>query len=227
MTERPSTYALDRALVAGDTPADDRIEKMREANREFLARFPDRQSLLSRGRPSRQPLLFAGVAAATAVAAVFALAPRDTIRTKGGGTAVEMFVERDGVAQRFTDQPLREGDTLVFRYSTEHRYLLGVGLEASGAVSSIIVGTDGKSVPIESGQQRVAPTGVRLDDYIGSERIFVLLSDSPLDARRVEQAITKAYESLPKAEVEALSIEPLSLEASVEQRSWLIRKQAR
>ena len=92
--------------------------------------------------------------------------PMETTRIKGD-THVELLVRRAGETFPYQEQPLREGDTLLFRYTSARRHMMLAGIEASGDVSIFV-----EDAELQPGQNRIAPQGLELDDYAGEERVI-------------------------------------------------------
>ncbi|MBI5510521.1 MAG: hypothetical protein HY903_17325 [Deltaproteobacteria bacterium] len=225
------------------------LDAARAAHDRFLARYPALETLPARRkspavreedpgagwldwlRASRSTRRFTwglGLAAATAVAILMVprfqpLPPETGIRLKGG-SSVELFVARGDRSQLFSGQPLRAGDRLAIRYSTEHRYLMLVSVEASGKISVLLPADGEASMPIEPGHARRLDDGVELDAYPGPERWVALLTDQPLTRADVVRTLSAAMLDAGGTTRLTAALEPLPFAG--EQLSWLLTKEA-
>lgn len=247
LDELVAGVTTDRARAAVShleecTRCSERVAMLRRSNDEFLQRFPAAKDLPRRAvielgqanagvRAWRRWLWPMGAAALAAALFAVVLIPAVNdettdagVRVKGG-SIVDVAVARDGNFSPFSDQRLREGDRLAFRYTTTKRFLMVVSLEASGRVFVVLPAEGSASMPIDPGVRRRLENGVQLDDYPGAERLIALLSDTPLDAAEVQKRVTDAYNGLMAPERETLEIPDLGLGA--DQLSWLVRKESR
>lgn len=226
MTEHPSLLALERRLLGEDDGSTGahveacdacrgRLRRMAAEDQAFLTSRPTPGSIgvRKRARPGRSGWPAPLALAATLGAALLALRPEATTRAKGS-SHVELLVHRGDETFRFAHQPLRAGDTLLFRCTTEKQHMLVAGVEASGEVSIFV-----PDARLSRGQNSLAPQGVRLDDYPGPERVILLLSERPLDAARVRRQLDDYARDGP-AKAPAIGWD-------AEQMTWLIEKEAR
>ena len=217
MTEHPSSFALERHLLKeqdlsahleGCGECRETLRRLEADDRAFLIQHPSPASIGV--GPKKRWWRWAAPAFALAAAVLLVVVPGPTTRTKGD-SHVELLVKRARLTFPYDQRQLRPGDTLMFKYTSAHTHMLVAGLEASGQVSIFV--EDARLAP---GQNQLAPQGVQLDNYRGKERIFVLLSDQPLDAAAV------------RARLEAATIkEAPKLAPGAEQRSWVIDKEPR
>jgi hypothetical protein len=204
-----------------------RLERMTADYRDFLERYPAPESLERPGRssadlpepaavtraPGRRPAVWLAAAVAVAAASAAALAigllllpgrdaelasaPMSAEREKGG-SMVEIAVQRDGTSMRYEDQPLRAGDVLAFRVTTNRRYLLVLSVEERGRINVFLTDPSGKrSRAVTPGRRRVLSQGIELDDYVGPERLIALLTDRPLSVATVRRTLAKLLRALP------------------------------
>jgi hypothetical protein len=233
--DRPSPLGLERARLSGE-PLDDpaaraQVDALRADDAAFLARYPDSAALSRAARPRPRAFGWMGGLAGLAIAAVLLMprgegdAPTSAARsaTSGvrakGDSAVRLYVLRGEVAVPFEGRAAA-GDILVIRHRTERRFMLVMGLGEQGA--SAWLAANGRSVRIRDGEDHTAETGVRLDDAPGPERIFVVLSDAPLEAAVVAERIERGLVEATEAERGRLDPGPLGLGADVQ--SWLLDK---
>jgi len=220
VSEHASRFALERHRL-GETEGElrahiescaecrDRLRAMESDDRAFMIARPNLTSIGVRPKLNRiAPIL---ALAACILTALLVLPDPDTTRMKGD-SHVELMVRREGATFSFDEQPLRPGDTLLFKYTSTRRHMLLAGVEASGDVSIFV--PDAK---LEPGQNRIAPQGIELDDYRGSERVIILLSDAPLDADEVRRALLSHAQSDP--------LETPSFDYDADQVSWLIERE--
>lgn len=247
-----SSLALDLAVVGAADEASrghvercarcrGRVDVRRREDAAFLASTPIAKAVADVERrastpPARTALdahrhrapwvgaaVLAGALAASIAGAVL-FVPPPTERAKGS-TIADLFVDRDGTIARWSGQPLTEGDTLVFRYTSTKRFLLVLDVEGSGDVSVIVASADGTSAPIEPGRDRTAREGMRLDDYAGPERVIALFSDTPLEAAPLVERLRARVEALDAEARAALELGPVDVDADAV--SWLVSKEAR
>jgi len=240
MTDHPklSRLALDQHLVglgdenrarqiAADPKAQHRLQALDQRDSDFLRAYPSLSSLKaaqrSAGPKMPWPALGAVLAAASLLFMVVPFAP-DTpraVRSKGP-SAVQLAVKSGRIAQPFANQAVRAGQTLVFTYTTEYRYMLVVGLGPEYQVQPWVHDGQARSIAIEPGIQRLAPQGVLLDDAPGPERVFVILSPDPMRFRHVREQIQQGLDDADGEARRYLDPGPLALDAHIE--SWLIEK---
>jgi hypothetical protein len=127
-----------------------------------------------------------------------------TVRTKGAnGVHLSLFVNRPGgpvLAEPGT--ALRAGDQIQFRYAAAgHRYVYVVSVDGRHAITSLYPSSEGTSVAIEPGGERVLPGSIILDDALGPERVFAFFSATPLTYAEVQARVTRGLEG---ADVQAL-----------------------
>lgn len=218
--------------------------RMEEKDREFLAAHPNpwwtdaststAAPARPRGRAGWVGLGLAAAAAATALAAALLVvtwpSEEEVPGARGadgrpkGSSLVEMAVRRGPDSFPFRGELLRAGDLVAFRYTTERSYILIASLEASSRVHLFVPAGGERSRPIEPGVRVRLDTGIELDDYPDAERIFVWLTDVPLDVSQVVRLLEERFRSIDAAAAADLDVGQLPLEG--EQFSWLIRKEA-
>ena len=119
-------------------------------------------------------------------------APSARTRIKGE-TALSVFAVRQGHVFAVEDgEALQAGDRL--RFEVDHPklpYLLIVSIDAGGNPSVYVPYDGAESVSIEADQRFVSPDSIELDAVPGPERVFVLLSQSPLAASQVEDELRR------------------------------------
>jgi hypothetical protein len=226
MTEpRVSTFDLDLALLeacdtSGWSERDRReLERLRLADRAFLQQHPRAATIGGvrvprRGRWKLVPFF----AAAATIAAVAILLPRtDGIRAKGG-SAMSMYVKRGAAIEPFEGKPLAPGDTLAFRYTTTRRRLILAGREDSGRTSVYA------NSAIEPGDEQTLPTGVELDEHVGTELVIAIFSDEPIDSAILERQLARI--AMPASDRDVEDIE-IRLPVATDQTVWRIIKQDR
>ncbi|MCK6550139.1 hypothetical protein L6R52_30165 [Myxococcota bacterium] len=222
-----------RAHLAACDRCRARVDARRAEDAAFVAATPidaraaaiERRARVEQRGRLRVLAIGAALAASIAGAVVFVPPrgrPTATERMKGA-TIAELFVDRGGEITRWAEQPLAEGDTLVFRYTTTRRHLLVLDVEASGEISVIVASLEGTSVPIEPGRDQTAPQGMRLDAYAGRERVIALFSDAPLEAAPLVEALAAHLRALPPEARAKLDLGPLDVDADV--ASWLLEKE--
>ena len=164
---------------------------------ERAARVPAR-------RPAARAWLYSAVAMAAGVAIVVSVqrppgvpAPAG-VRIKGGAG---MIVRVAGSAGQRTarvdgDEPLAAGERLRIGYQPGgHRYLLALSIDARGEVTPLYP-EQGPSLPVADGPAeatRYLPDSLELTGG-GVERIFVVLSDAPVDMDVARRAARTAYD---------------------------------
>ena len=224
MSEHASLFALERHRL-GETEGEvrghiercdgclERLRTMESDDRAFLIARPNLGSIGVRESPKRADWIAPLFALAACTAAVLLALPEppETTRMKGD-SHVELLVRRGGETFAYDQRPLREGDTLLFRYTSDRRHMLLAGVEDSGDVSIFV-----PDAALEPGQNRLAPQGLELDDYAGNERVILLLSDEPLDAEAIERTLATHARTDP--------LETPQLDYDADQVSWLIRRE--
>lgn len=138
-----------------------------------------------RGRRVRSLALWAGLAAAAALAVVALRGgppaptdPEPALRRMGA--ALPIAVTRAGAA----DGPWREGDTLS----------LAVGVDVAGELVVATLQEDGAvaihdTAPVEAGSRYATPGALALDGYAGREWVVVLVAPEGLSVAAREEAV--------------------------------------
>jgi hypothetical protein len=192
-----STFEIDLALLGAADCSDwsqadrVRLERARAKDAEFLRLHPR----LDRGRVSRfgyrapKTLLLASMAAAIGLAIMVLSRPDENAIRAKGSSAVTMYVKRGDAIEPYRGDVLHRGDMLVFRYSTTRHRLVLAGMEESGEISI--------DAPIQPGDERVFPTGVELDDYVGSEVVVAIFSDEPVESSELQEYLRGVASSKP------------------------------
>lgn len=140
----------------------------------------------------------AGVAIFVSVERPAGSPPPAGVRIKGGAG---MTVRVAGAAGQRTarvdaSEPLAAGERLRIGYQPGgHRYLLSLSIDARGEVTPLYPEA-GASLPVSIGPAeatRYLPDSLELTGS-GLERIFVVLSDQPIEMEAAERAARAAYE---------------------------------
>lgn len=153
--------------------------------------------------PARRPATRAWVYSAVAMAACLAIVvsvrrPAPTTRIKGGAG---MTVRVSGAAGQRTarvdaNEPLAVGERLRIGYQPgDHRYLLSLSIDQRGEVTPLYP-EQGPSLSVAAGPAeatRYLPDSLELTGA-GLERIFVVLSDSPIDVADARRAAKAAFD---------------------------------
>jgi len=153
---------------------------------------------------------FAGAAAVVAVTLLIEPPPQTEVFR--GAMDIEVHLVRDGTAsERGALIAAREGDRLQLRITSG----------TDGALSIFDLQDDGvltEWMPPRPVRARVpVDFAVVLDDYVGSERVFLVFGDEPVDREVFEGALQRTYDR-PLADLDAVP----GIDAT--QRSLLIYK---
>jgi hypothetical protein len=160
------------------------------------------------------PALTAALAAAAAVALVFIARPpseppRDErtaglpledpgTRSKGGGSRIGFYVARgDAVALGAPGEVVHANDRLQFTYSSADPAYFAL-LSIDGArKASIYFPAGAVAAPIQPGEGVPLPSSVVLDATLGSETIYGLFCDAPVELEPLRAALESAPERAP------------------------------
>jgi hypothetical protein len=169
------------------------------------ARFSEREPVAARfyRRPSVWVPALAS-AAAVALALGLAVPERRTddaaaeIQLKGG-TSLSLLARRNGAGVPISGSTveLRAGDELRFVVVTAGErasHVLIVSIDGAGEVSVYFPFQGGASGAVQRKGRWEVPGSVILDASPGPERVFVLVSDEPLEARPVLEALRRVGE---------------------------------
>jgi hypothetical protein len=114
---------------------------------------------------------------------------------KGETPTLAFRVERQGNV--FEGRPhmlLYPGDRIRFAYSiVEDAYLILINVDNDGRVTTYYPAGTGRSLDIPKGEEVFLPGSIRLDEYIGKERIFAVFTREPIRLQVVESAVRKAW----------------------------------
>ncbi len=226
----PSSLKLSLSLVEGELPPKEqanieahlsgcarcrgRLEELRRERRELYERVPRLELGEARPRPSWRPVLAAACACLLLAVGAWILwggkQREGGVAFKGEAPALGFRVERGGrVFEGRAHMRLHPGDRLRFAYSLgEDAYLLILNLDGDGKAAVYYPSGGGESLPVRAGQEVFLPGSIRLDEYIGPERIFAVFSREPLSASDVESAAVRAFQRTKDVErIETLPVE--------------------
>lgn len=171
----------------------------------FLARVTLRAEELEAARrrswSPRRWFLATGLAAAATGAALFAglkLSSREPVRFKGDGApSFVLFVARGAEPARPLDpaEALRPGDVLRFGVvSPRSAHAVVASIDSAGRFSRYYPAGGEGSAPLDGREYlQILPGSVVLDDTLGREWIALVISATPVEQRRVEEALRRAY----------------------------------
>jgi hypothetical protein len=122
---------------------------------------------------------------------------RDEVRFKGeAGATFVVFVGRGGRAARPLDpaESLRPGDVLRFGVvSPRSAHAFVASIDEGARFSRYYPGGD-RSAPLDGREYlQILPGSVVLDDTVGREWIVLVVSAKPIEARRIEDVLRRAY----------------------------------
>jgi hypothetical protein len=167
--------------------------------------------------------LAAGVALFVALPGQRATSPYTGI--KGGGAAITVRVSAGDTgpqrsAAESAPEALARGERVRIGYQPGgHRYLLSLSIDQRGEVTPLYPEA-GRSVPVGKAVgsgPRYLPDSIEFTDA-GTERLFVILSDEPIDVEAARKAARGAYE---RAKGDILRMGQLELPGEQFQRTFL------
>jgi hypothetical protein len=161
-----------------------------------------------------------GAAALVAIAVTLFMRPPEPTEVFRGSIDIELHLVRDGVAQQQGALVrARAGDRLQFLITTP----------ADGSLSIFDLQDDGEltewMAPREVRGLQPVDFAVMLDDYAGSERVYIIFSDDPVGRSDVERALQSTYDR-PLADLDAVPGLLAGSDGRVIQRSILVYKEA-
>lgn len=139
--------------------------------------------------------------------------PERGVKLRGAAT-LALHVSRGGApAAPFDGRPLAAGDVLRFVVDAEaDGYALVANLDDQGRVTVYVPPTEAGRVPVVAGRDRVLPGSIALDDFVGTERVFLFMSAAPLGHAEVEAALRAAFE---KAQGRLQDVDAVDLPAAI------------
>ena len=177
------TAALERAAEEDEELAMYLME--RRAERDAFLLDPRRrsfQSLVEEAGPERRPWALWTMGLVAAAAAVFLLIPRGEapgVRTKGG-LSVKAAIQGEGAPRMFdASDGVHPGDRIRLTVEDPGGGFLTVLLEERSGDVDILYRPEelGELVP----GAHMLPDSLRLDDALGRERLYVIMSNERLD----------------------------------------------
>ena len=163
-------------------------------------------------------------ALAAAAMALLVLRPRGPsgeelagdLRVKGGVT-LQAFARRESsVFEVHEGQKLRPGDALRFVvWPGEHSHLAIASMDGRGQVSVYFPQQGGESQAIPPGQRFELPLAIELDQALGKERVFALLSDAPLELAQVTSQLEALGTAAAQADVAPVLALPGTAQATL------------
>jgi hypothetical protein len=205
--------ARPRCEVPGCTACEAALDEAHGAARDFRDQILPRTLPAIRARLERPapwwrakwwltgPLAMA--AAAAVALAVWPRAPEpavhggDPVITAKGGPSdddLRIFVKRGGAVHRLAgDGAVQPGDSIRFVVEPRGaRYALVVSLDAKGAYSVYAPFDGAASLALAGGELPAElPDSVVLDDTLGDERLWLVLSDAPISAAAVRPQLER------------------------------------
>lgn len=124
------------------------------------------------------------------------------IRLKGDAQGLQAWVQ-SGTSARplYSNEPLRAGSRLQLRYNPgRHRFVTLAGRDGSGRVE--VYGT----VPATGPGPQTAPFSLTLDDTLGDQHFYAILTDQRPAADTLARSLAAEPVSVPGAEVESLVV---------------------
>jgi hypothetical protein len=182
-----------RAHVAGCRRCGEALEALRASSLQELPalraptapapRAPDVRRpprLLRRG-----PLAAAGLGAALAAGLLLivrsAPAPGPGTVLKGSGVGLVMYVQHGGSVRRAEPgEAVAPGDAIRFAVTSPVRAFVAVLSVDPLGRASVYFPSGPRAEPVEPGVEQPLPTGTRLDDTVGEERIWAIFCPSPI-----------------------------------------------
>ncbi|HEY2899715.1 MAG TPA: hypothetical protein VGL59_03990 [Polyangia bacterium] len=148
-----------------------------------------------------------------------AVAAQAGARNKGQ-LVLQAFCKRGDIVLPLDDgAALMSGDRLRFGYSAPAAgHLMIFGVDDRGQIFPYYGEGSLSSVPVGAGSMALLPGSIQLDDHHGKERIFALWAAQPIDAKRVQVAVTQAM--VVGADVTRVA----ALDIDVDQTSVLLRR---
>ncbi len=153
-----------------------------------------------RGWSPRRWLLATGFLAASAATLLVGLriGSREEVRFKGDvGATFVLFVGRGGGAARPVDssESLRPGDVLRFGVvSLRSGHAFVASIDEAERFSRYYPAVGERGVPLDGREDlQILPGSVVLDESAGREWIVLVISSTPLDEGRIEEALRRAY----------------------------------
>src|SRR5262249_18706951 len=146
----------------------------------------------------KNPQLFIGLTAAVAVLFVvfMQVAPQETMRLKGETLRLEVYASHNGAAAKPHDPKNRlvAGDGLmVFVTAPRDGYAMLVDFDERGKISPYWAPRDQSSALTAGRTHESFGSAIELDDFVGSERIFLIFSPRPLELENVRSAFDRAF----------------------------------
>jgi hypothetical protein len=209
----PKERAEIEAHLSGCARCRERLEELRRERRDLYDRIPRLELQEARPRPRWRPALAAACACLLlAIGAWLFWGDEDRpggVAFKGEAPAVSFRVERQGrVFEGRAHMRLQPGDRVRFAYSLgEDAYLLIVNLDGAGKATVYYPPGGGDSLQVRAGQEVFLPGSIRLDEYLGPERIFAVFTREPLNASDVESAADREWKRVK--DIEKLEILPV------------------
>jgi hypothetical protein len=210
----PKERADIESHLAGCARCRQRLEELKRERRALYERVPRLDLGEARPRPRWRPALAAACACLLLAIGAWILWGEKQrtggVVFKGEAPALSFRVEREGrVLAGRAHMQLRPGDRIRFAYSLgEDAYLLIVNLDDEGKATVYYPLGGGESLPVQAGQEVFLPGSIRLDEYLGPERIFAVFTREPLSAGDIQSAAVRAFRRVKDVEkIETLPVE--------------------
>lgn len=155
------------------------------------------------------------------------------VGVKGDDDPVRLFSRRAGAVRPLDDgAEVLPGDALRFSVAAAARYALVVSIDGAGVFSVYAPFGGARSEPLADGVTAAAPVelsgSVVLDDTLGDERLWALLSDEPVEVARVRPLLERLAAAGPAAVRDAsaatVADELRAAVPGLRVTSWLLRK---
>ncbi len=195
----------DRQAFLKKYPFERFLEETAGRRRSFLGRFL--QSLIPPSTALKGALVFASIACLM-IAVLWTRQEAPLVLSKGGAHLGYYVSRGDEVRKGKKEMELLSGDLLRFFYSSDkNRYLLLVGVEADGRLSTYFPAGGNESEAITKGEEIYLPGSSAWAPRTSFERFFALFSERPISVKEVGDDLSKVLEQHPPRDIEELSLD--------------------
>ena len=192
----PTEAAQVQAHLEGCALCREASDVLSQAEAEFRA---SAMPLRAPRRKARRALLWGAGALAAAAACILALQPTASLRSKGPGASLGMYVQHgQDVRRALPGEALVPGDSVRFSYSSREASYLAILSRDGAGVATIYFPQGLEMAAVPAAEDALLPLATRLDGVLGEETVLALFCPSARALEPLREALQASPQSSPE-----------------------------